>query len=74
MIEMKIDEMKKDIDNVMDDAYKIGNANSSVATAYFLEAIAKMMYFNTFHTVFEKDQEDIAPEVVEDELSESTDI
>lgn len=61
---------REDIREAMDLAFENGIGNSSVASAYFLEAIAKMMYLNTFHEnyvaddKFEDDQEveDVTPE------------
>ena len=71
-----MESLRKDIDNVMDDAYKLGVSNSTVACAYFLEAIAKMMYMNTFHEEYKRDYEKSyePSEEVENEISESVNI
>lgn len=70
---------KEDIDNTLDDAYKLGNGDSSVAAAYYLEAIAKMMYVQMFHEQYARDydSESSAGHIAEeeqDEISESINI
>ncbi len=69
---------REEIENVMDDAFTLGANNAPVASAYFLEAIARMMYVDMFHSKFERDYErDLTDKITvdsQDEISESTDI
>lgn len=73
-------EFREEMDNIMDDAFTLGASNSRVASAYFLEVIARLMYFNTFHKEFVRDYERAPYDAVtehkeeEHEVSESTDI
>ena len=61
--------IREDINEALDAAYEKGvGADGSIASAYFLEAIAKMLYFQTFHIPYgEMEEEQI-------EISESADI
>ena len=74
---MDVKELKQDINVAMSDAVELGLGNGAAASAYYLEAIAKMMYFMMFHENYEyvnPNEVSMTKEVDEDETTESTDI
>jgi len=58
---MNIEDLKEEINLSMSDALTQGEGRADTASAYYLEAIAKMMYYRMFHEHFVYDD----PSVVE---------
>ena len=52
---MNIEELKQEVDVAMNDAVELGEGNASTASAYYMEAIAKMLYFRLFNENYEYD-------------------
>jgi hypothetical protein len=70
----RLEMIKEDVDLAMESAYKNGvGSDGSIASAYFLEAIAKMLYVQTFHTQYEVESE-YEIEEPKDEDTKSIDI
>jgi tRNA(Glu) U13 pseudouridine synthase TruD len=53
MIRMDFEDFKLEVMESMDNAITRGDGNASVATAFYLEAIAKMMFFRLFNERYE---------------------